>query len=139
MYRKEITYTDYNGNERTEPFYFNLTKTEIARLEMSIPGGLEALVNRLIAKQNGKEIIDTFDMIIEMSYGEKSQDGRQFVKSHELYKAFKETEAYNQFFWELITVEGAAAEFVNGILPEEAREAAAKQRIEMSKGNNTRA
>lgn len=121
MLKKTIKYTDYNGNEREEDFYFNLTKAECAKLEMSTEGGLEALANRMIQAQNGKEIIETFEKIVFMAYGEKSPDGRRFVKgeNQELAKAFAETPAYDQLFMELITSDETMADFVNGIIPQD--------------------
>ena len=120
MLKKTIKYTDYNGNEREEDFYFNLTKAECAKLEISTEGGLEAFANRMIQSQNGREIVDTFEKIVLMAYGEKSPDGRRFVKgeNQELAKAFAETPAYDILFMELITSDETMADFINGIVPQ---------------------
>lgn len=40
MLEKVITYTDYDGNERKEKFYFNLTKAELTEMELSMREGL---------------------------------------------------------------------------------------------------
>lgn len=117
MLKKPITYTDYNGNERTEDFYFNLSKAEVMELEMSVNGGLAAMYNRIIAAQDNATLIAEFKKLILMSYGEKSLDGKHFVKSEELSNAFAQTEAYSNLFWELATNTDAASEFVNGIMP----------------------
>ena len=122
MYKKTITYTDYNGVERTEDFYFNLTKAEINKLEISAEGGggLEALIKKAIQASDGKTIIETFDKIILSAYGEKSPDGRRFIKSPELSKAFSETEAYSELFMELMDGDNAA-EFIRKVVPQEAK------------------
>ena len=118
MYRKTIKYTDFNGNEREETFYFNLSKSECAKLELSTEGGLVEWARRMIQAQSGEEIINTFEKLVLMAYGEKSPDGRRFVKGEnmELAKAFKETPAYDILFMELITNDETMAEFFNGVV-----------------------
>lgn len=117
MLQKQITYTDYNGAERKENFYFNLSKAEIMEMELCEVGGFEAMVNRIVEAQDGPQIMATFKSIILKAYGVKSPDGKQFMKSEELSTAFSQTEAYSELFMELITDPAKAAEFVNGICP----------------------
>lgn len=117
MIKKTITYVDYNNVERTEDFYFNLTKAEAMEMEMSISGGLTEMVNKIVAAQDAPSIIKTFKDIILKSYGEKSLDGKRFIKSQELAESFVQTEAYSELFMELATDANAAAEFIKGILP----------------------
>ena len=116
MLKKTITYKDYNGVERTEDFYFNLSKAEAMEMELSITGGLTEMIRKIVAAQDTPTIIATFKQIILKAYGEKSPDGRRFIKSEELSKAFSETEAYSDLYMELATDANAAAEFVNGIV-----------------------
>lgn len=117
MLKKTITYEDFDGNQRTEDFYFNLSKAEVMEMELGISGGMTQMLNRIIAAQEGDKIIKTFKEIILMAYGEKSPDGKRFIKSEELSTAFSQTEAYSQLFMELATSADAAANFVNGIIP----------------------
>jgi len=117
MLKKTITYTDYNGNERTEDFYFNLSKAEIMEMEMSTAGGLTEMIQKIVAAQDAPAIIKVFKEIILKAYGEKSPDGKRFIKSEELSTAFSQTEAFSQLFMELATDADAAAKFVNGIIP----------------------
>lgn len=124
MLKKTITYTDYNGTTRKEDFYFNLTQAEVTELEVSVEGGLVEQINRIVAAQNGKVIIETFKDIILRAYGEKSPDGRRFIKNQEVRDAFAQTEAYSNLFMELATDAKAASEFVNGIVPPKAEKAA---------------
>ncbi len=119
MLKETITYTDYNGVERTEDHYFNLTKAESMEMEMSTSGGLSEMIRKIVAAQDTPAIIKIFKEIILKAYGQKSPDGRQFIKSPELSKAFSETEAYSQLFMKLATDADAAAKFVNGIVPNE--------------------
>ena len=117
MFKKTITYTDYNGTERTEDFYFNLTKAELMEMELSIPGGMKGMLEKIISAQDTGKIIETFKKILLKSYGEKSEDGKRFIKSPELSKAFSETEAYSVLFVELAQDATKASEFINGIIP----------------------
>lgn len=126
MYKKTVTYVDYNGEERTEDFYFNLTKAELFDLEFETPGGFGDYAQRIVNAKDRQEMIGTFKKILEMSYGEKDATGRRFVKSKELTKAFMETPAYAEIYLELATDEKAAAEFINGVLPSDLSEMAAK-------------
>lgn len=117
MLKKTMTYVDYDGNERTEDFYFNLSKAEILQMDIVADGGLEKLVTKITQEQDGKRLIELFKSLILDSYGEKSLDGKRFIKNDELKEAFSQTEAFSQLFMELATDENAAAAFVNGIIP----------------------
>ncbi len=119
MYKKTITYTDYFGVERTEDFYFNLTISELMQLQLSTQQGFYNEMQTLIDSHDGPKIMDAFNKIIMQAYGEKSEDGRRFIKSPEISKAFTETPAYDKFFMELIEDSKAAAEFINGIVPKD--------------------
>lgn len=122
MLKKTITYKDYNGVERKEDFYFDLSEREVIVSEVTYPGGLKNFLQRIIDAKDGAAIMKYVEEFIAMSYGEKSPDGRQFVKSPELSKAFMQTPAYNDLFMELVASEGAGekcADFVNAILPSE--------------------
>ena len=130
MIKKTITYPDFNGNERTEYFYFNLTKAEITKMELSIKGGLAEMIQRIVAAQDTPAIIEVFEDLIKRSYGVKTPDGRGFVKRAEDLEAFMSTEAYSQLFMELATNADAAGEFVNGVVPADmAKQAAAVTKI----------
>lgn len=117
MLKKTITYTDYNGTERTEDFYFNLTKAEVTEMEMGIDGGMAEMIKRIVAAKDAPAIIAVFKKLILKSYGEKSADGKRFIKSEEISNAFSQTEAYSDLYMELATDADAAAKFVNGIIP----------------------
>lgn len=117
MLYKTITYTDYNGTERTEDFYFNLTEAEVMEMEMSTSGGLAEMINRIVAAQDAPSIIAVFKKLLLKSYGVKSPDGKRFIKSDALSEEFSQTEAYSQLFMELATNSDKASEFVNGIVP----------------------
>lgn len=117
MLKKLIEYTDYNGKERKETFYFSLNKAELMEMELGTVGGMQNLIQLIIDKQDIPEIIKAFKMIILKSYGEKSADGVRFIKSEELSTAFSQTEAYSNLYMELISDANAAAAFINGIVP----------------------
>lgn len=117
MIKETRTYTDYNGIERTEDFYFNLTKAELTELEASTPGGFKNYLDSIVDSKSVPEIIATFKKIILMSYGVKSPDGKRFIKNQELTDEFTQTEAYSDLFMELATDADKAATFINGVLP----------------------
>ena len=126
MLKKIITYTDYNGVEKTEDFYFNLSKAEIMEMELSTYGGLAEMIKRIIDAQDGPAIIKVFKELILKAYGVKSPDGKRFIKSEELFTEFSQTEAYSNLFMELSTDADAASEFIKGIMPVEIPENATK-------------
>lgn len=117
MLKKTITYTDYNNVERTEDFYFNLTKAELMEMEMGAVGGLSGMIEKIVSAKDAPSIIKVFKELVLKAYGEKSADGRRFIKSKEISDAFAQTEAYSQLFMELATDADAASKFVNGIAP----------------------
>lgn len=117
MLKKTITYEDYNGVERTEDFYFNLSKAELMEMEMSTTGGLSEMINKLVQTQDAPAIIKIFKELVGKAYGVKSDDGKRFMKSDEIRAAFEENPAYSVIFMELATDADAAAKFVNGIVP----------------------
>nr|DAR29860.1 MAG TPA: hypothetical protein [Caudoviricetes sp.] len=117
MLKKTIKYVDYNGVERCEDFYFNLSKAEVTEMQVSEEGGYDQMLQRIVDAQNNKEIFKHFKAIILKAYGVKSQDGKRFIKSEELSEEFSQTEAFVELIMELASSETAAAEFVNGIIP----------------------
>ena len=127
MLKKIITYTDYNGVERTEPFYFNLSKAELMEMELGVTGGMTEMLNKIIAAKDAPSLMKTFKEMIMKAYGVKSDDGKRLIKSEELSTAFTQTEAYSVLFMELITDDKAAADFVNGIIPNEIQAEVAAQ------------
>ena len=119
MLKKRIKYTDYNDVEREEDFYFNLTQAEVMEMEMSTTGGLAEQITKIIDAQDNPTIIKLFKDLILKSYGEKSADGKRFVKNDEIRAAFSETEAFSKLFIELATSVESATAFVNGITPQQ--------------------
>lgn len=121
MLKKNIKYTDYNGVERNEEFLFNLSKAELMEMEMSTQGGLAEMIQKVVDAQDAPAIIKVFKDIILKAYGEKSVDGKRFIKVNNegvpLSIAFSQTEAYSQLFMELATDAESAANFIKGIIP----------------------
>ena len=117
MIKKTITYTDYNGEKQTEDFYFNLNKAELAELEFGEEGGFASYIQKVIDSNSGKDIIANFKRIIGLAYGQRTEDGRRFVKSEVLKEEFFQSEAYSELFAELVTDGDQAAKFVSGLVP----------------------
>ena len=117
MLKKSITYTDYNGTERTEDFYFNMTRAELMEMELGTTGGMTEMIQKIVAAQDAPAIIKIFKDLVLKAYGEKSADGKRFVKSDELREAFSQTEAYSILFMELAENADEASRFINGVIP----------------------
>lgn len=126
MLKKTITYVDYNDVERTEDYYFNLSKAELMEMELGIAGGLSETIDKIIKTKDTPSLVKTFKELVLKAYGVKSPDGKRFIKSDELREEFSQTEAYSQLFMELATNAEAAAAFVNGIIPADLAKETAK-------------
>lgn len=118
MIMETRTYKDYNGITRTENFFFNLSKAELAEMELSTEGGYAEMIERIVSAQDRPALVKIFKELLLKSYGEKSPDGKRFIKSEELSLAFSQTEAFSDMFMELATNSEKAAEFINGVIPE---------------------
>lgn len=136
MLKKTITFTDFNGVQRTEDFYFNLTNAELTELEMSKSGGMTAYIERISKTQSAPELIKMFKEIILLAYGVKSDDGRRFIKNQEIRDEFAQTEAYSMLFMELATDSDAAAKFIQGVIPSDKAQAVKEKQIEMQNANH---
>lgn len=144
MLKKTITYEDYDGNTRTEDLYFFISKSELTEMELSTPGGLANKLESVTKAQNGAEIIKVFKDIVLKAYGEKSDDGRAFIKKRNgvsLAEEFEQTPAYDALFTELLMDPDKAAAFINGIMPKDLMNEANKQNFQakmsgLPSGNN---
>lgn len=119
MLKKNVTYIDFDGNERTEDFFFNLTEQEIAEMELSTEGGLGNFINKAVAAKSQVELIELFKKLILAAYGVKSADGRRFVKNDAVREDFMSTQAFSDIYMELVQDADKASAFFNGIVPKE--------------------
>ena len=133
MLKKTITYEDYDGNERTENFYFNLNEAELTQLRLSRSGGIEKMLQRIVDEQNAPEIIAMVKEIMLLAYGEKSDDGKVFLKSPEISHRFECTEAFNEVFMDICSSPESASEFFRAILPAKLRAKIAEEEAKNAK------
>lgn len=119
MLGRDITYTDFDGEEVTEKFWFNLTATELIEWEASVDGGLRKFIQNIINTQDNRQIIEQFKSFILKAYGVR--DGKRFVKNDQLREEFTQTAAYDALFMELGTKANAAADFIIACVPPEIR------------------
>lgn len=124
MYKETITYEDFNGVECKEEKYFNITKAEMMNMELSPDGGYAVRLKKLMDTKDAKELIRLFTGLIDIAYGEKSEDGKHFRKSPEILANFKDTNAYSELYMKFISDADAASKFVNGIFPKDVIEEA---------------
>ncbi len=122
MLKKTISFTDYFGEERTQDFYFNLTKSELMEMNLSANGGVERLIEKIIQTKDSKQLVAYFKDFILKSYGEKSDDGFQFMKSRDISRKFEQSPAYDILFMELVADANKAADFINAVIPKEISE-----------------
>lgn len=117
MIKKPITYMDLDGNWLTEDFYFSLSKAELAQLELSYQGGLSVYLKSMVADNDGGKIMKAVEEIILLTIGQRAPNGKAFLKSDEIKQEFRYSDAYSELFISLVTEAGAAAEFINGVVP----------------------
>ena len=127
MLVKTITFKDYFGNERTQDFYFNLNESELTDMNLMVKGGLERQIKNIIATQDQPKLIEYFKSVILASYGKISEDGIRFIKSKELSTEFSQTDAFNKLYMELVSDADKAADFINGVVPQELADEANKR------------
>lgn len=133
MIKETIVYKDFNENEIIEDFYFNLTKDELIlfgtetnelteMMNLNEEGlELNEIIEKIKKETNIKETYRALRDIILLSYGEKSEDGRRFMKTAEKTKAFEESNAFSELIMSLLQDEAKAASFIDGILPSDMR------------------
>lgn len=124
MLTKAITYVDYNGNKKTKNFYFNLTRTELAKMELTNKAGMLETIKQMINEDDREKIINLFETIVLGSYGEKSADGEEFLKSPEIVAKFTAHPAYDVLFMELISSDKSMSDFINAVVPSDIAESA---------------
>lgn len=116
MYKETITYNDYNDKERSEDFYFDLSQAELIEMEMTTPGGFTGMLDRAVNAQDYPTLFKAFKDFVYKSYGEKSADGREFMKSDAITARFVQTRAYSNLMTKLCSDSDYAAKFVNAIV-----------------------
>lgn len=136
MLAKEITYTDYNGTKRTETFYFNLSRAELMRMEMTSETSLRDKLIAMVKEQDRVKLYKYFEWLVLKSYGEKSDDGKHFRKSEEISEAFSSTEAFSELLIELCSGEDKVLAFVNGIMPTPVPKEEQEKALEMASNMN---
>lgn len=116
MFKYTVKYTDYNGVEREEQCFFNLSKAELMEMELSTKAGVEEMIRVMIATKDNAKIMETFKSLILKSYGIKSEDGRRFIKTQQLRDEFEQSEAYSEFFMSLLSDGDLQNKFINSVV-----------------------
>ena len=117
MYKKTVTYEDYNGVQRTEDFYFALSEAELTEMQLGVDGGYAAMIDKIVKAKDTPALIKIFKELLLKSYGIKSDDGRRFIKSEELSREFTQTPAYSDLYMMLATDDKQASAFIKNIMP----------------------
>ena len=117
MLKKTVTYTDYNGVERTEAFYFHYNEAEILDMEMSTEGGFAERIQKIIDAKDQVSLMQVIKKFVIDAYGVKSEDGKRFIKNDAVRTEFLESPAYSQIWMELVMDDEIAADFINNVIP----------------------
>lgn len=135
MLKKTITYTDFNGEKRTEDFYFNLSKAELTEMQLSVNGGMTEYLNKIVNSQDNVEIFNTFKTIMFKAIGEKSVDGKRFIKNQDIRDSFEQSEAYSELLITLLQNPDEAAKFIDALIPQDIKQPVEKLEV-VSEENN---
>ena len=135
MLKETLTYTDYFGNEQTRDFYFHYSEAELTKMQLGQVGGLERFIEKILQTQDQPKLADLFEEFILASYGERSEDGQQFIKNEEVRNRFKQCPAYSDLFMRLMTDDEYLAYFIQNVVPQSIREKAAQ--VEKERGGDT--
>lgn len=133
MFKRDITYTDFDGNQQTETFYFNLSKPELTTLDVSHEDGMGAFLEKVVKSGDNQAIFEQFLNLILSAYGERSEDGKRFIKSPEIREAFTQTAAWEALFDELTQTESGMLDFIVNVFPADMREQILAQVAEKEK------
>ena len=121
MYCEKMKYTDFDGNVREEELRFNLTQAELLEWELTTEGGMQKLLETIVAEKDKVKLAEMFRTIILKAYGVKSADGKRFAKiidGHRVSEDFVQTQAYSDFMMSLFTDPQKQIDFVNAIVPQ---------------------
>lgn len=136
MFKHTIKFTDYDDVEREEDYYFNLSKAELMRMEMSQYGGMEALLQKIVKEQDTKRVYNMFEEIVQKAYGVKSDDGKQFIKNEEILNRFVQSEAYSELIMQMLNDPDFANKFIRGCFPKDIQAEMDKQENALPKKEN---
>jgi hypothetical protein len=117
MLKHTIKYEDFNGEEQIDLFYFNISKSEFIEMEVDYPGGFQNTIKTIVDQKDVKGLVKEFKKLILFAYGQKSEDGKRFIKSEKLSEEFSQTAAFQTLFMQLATDETVASNFINGLVP----------------------
>ena len=118
MLKKIVHYTDFNGADRKDELYFNLTEIELTTIQAASKEGIEKELQTAVDDKDVYKILEIIKLLIHKSYGIKSADGRYFEKSPEILHKFLSSAAYDSLMMDLFTDGGArGAEFIQGLMP----------------------
>jgi hypothetical protein len=139
MHARTMTYTNFDDEEVTEVFHFNMSKSDIIRLEAEKKGGFSEYLKEMVKTEDTPTLLAQFERILLMSFGIKSPDGKHFDKSEEISARFKNHAAYDKLFWEIFNDQDKLAEFLIEIAPKETKEAMRKDFAEQKKADEAEA
>ena len=125
MQKLTVQYQNWDGDLETEDLYFHLNIKELQEMEKwDVP--LTKRIAKLTKTEDGTEAFELMRDIVEAAYGERSSDGKRFVKNPEVLKNFTQGLAYDEVILQFIDGTTDLAKFVEGLLPKKVFELAKK-------------
>lgn len=118
MFKKTITFTDFNGHTQTKDFYFHLSKPQLLRMAAEEgENSATARFQRIIESKDRRQILQIMEEFVSMACGMRSEDGSQFLQTEEAKNNLLQSPAYEEFLVELCTSATAAVEFFQELMP----------------------
>lgn len=141
MYEDKVTYENFDGETITEKLFFNLNKVELAE-NMGISKRFEKLQEQIdndgkprqLTTEEIQEMVDLVKELMRISYGVRSEDGRRFIKSDQIWLEFTQTAAYDDYLFGLFEEPSRSINFLTGIMPKDVRAEAEKMMEKMTNG-----
>ncbi len=125
MQKLTVQFENFDGETVSEDLYFHLNIKELQDMEKwDVP--LTQRIAKLTKTEDGKEAFDLMRDIVEAAYGERSEDGKRFVKNPEVLKNFTEGLAYDEVILKFIDGTTDLSKFIEGLLPKKVFELAKK-------------
>lgn len=96
MFATTVNYTDFDGHERKETLYFNITEQQMRDLYQDDPDFSEKALTNAMETRDNNEFLRIMKKLILASYGEKSEDGKVHKKNKEIRENFECSAAFEQ-------------------------------------------
>lgn len=124
MYKKTLTFVNYDGKEMTQDLYFHLNQTDLIKITAKYAKGfkdpkdvnLNKVSQDILSQGDWPKVVSLLEDVILGSYGERSYDGDLFIKSKEVRDKFEYSVAYAEMFELLLTDNNEMQAFMSKVV-----------------------